>query len=169
MTIKVSKPSINLREKLNELDFDRVPFQKMPVGSVVQVVSESFTTRIASSSSSFVATDISASISPTSANSKIAVFISASGNTNNTDGTDMYYTLVVNNLTNLGHINYGFGAIRSTHRTETPIVVNYVDSPSSTESVTYSLYFRSEVSGKTVEVPQLAGQVCTIILMEIAQ
>jgi len=41
MTIKVSKPSINLREKLNELDFDRVPFQKMPAGSVVQTVTAS--------------------------------------------------------------------------------------------------------------------------------
>ena len=38
MTISVTKPSVNLREKLNELDFDRVPFQKMPAGSVVQVV-----------------------------------------------------------------------------------------------------------------------------------
>ena len=37
MTIKVSKPSINLREKLSELDFDKVPFQKMPAGSVLQV------------------------------------------------------------------------------------------------------------------------------------
>ena len=37
MTIKVSKPSINLREKLTELDFDKVPFQKMPAGSVLQV------------------------------------------------------------------------------------------------------------------------------------
>ncbi len=38
MTIKVSKPAINIREKLNDLDFDKVPFQKMPAGSVLQVV-----------------------------------------------------------------------------------------------------------------------------------
>ena len=42
MAISVTKPSVNLREKLNELDFDRVPFQKMPAGSVLQVV-EGFT------------------------------------------------------------------------------------------------------------------------------
>jgi hypothetical protein len=38
MTIKVSKPEINIREKLNDLDFDKLPFQKMPAGSVLQVV-----------------------------------------------------------------------------------------------------------------------------------
>ena len=38
MTIRVSKPEFNLREKLSELDYSRVPFQKMPVGSVVQTV-----------------------------------------------------------------------------------------------------------------------------------
>jgi len=37
MTINVTKEPINLREKLNELDFDKVPFQKMPAGSVVRV------------------------------------------------------------------------------------------------------------------------------------
>ena len=37
MTVKVTKPAINVREKLAELDFAKVPFQKMPAGSVVQV------------------------------------------------------------------------------------------------------------------------------------
>tara|TARA_A100001391_G_scaffold32085_1_gene17219 strand:- start:13 stop:618 length:606 start_codon:yes stop_codon:yes gene_type:complete len=38
MTVRISKPEFNLREKLSELDYDRVPFQKMPAGSVVQTV-----------------------------------------------------------------------------------------------------------------------------------
>jgi len=42
MTIKVSKPEINIREKLSDLDFDKVPFQKMPAGSVLQVVTTNF-------------------------------------------------------------------------------------------------------------------------------
>ena len=37
MTVRVSKPEFNLREKITELDYDRVPIQKMPAGSVVQV------------------------------------------------------------------------------------------------------------------------------------
>ena len=37
MAVRVEKPEFNLREKLTELDFGRVPFQKMPVGSIIQV------------------------------------------------------------------------------------------------------------------------------------
>lgn len=36
MTVKITKPQINVREKLNELDFAKLPLQKMPAGSVVQ-------------------------------------------------------------------------------------------------------------------------------------
>ena len=35
MTVRISKPAFNLREKISELDFDRVPFQKMPAGSII--------------------------------------------------------------------------------------------------------------------------------------
>ena len=37
MTIYVEKPAFNLRSKLNEVDFDKVPYQKMPSGSVVDI------------------------------------------------------------------------------------------------------------------------------------
>ena len=37
MTVRITKPGFNLREKLSELDYGRVPFQKMPVGSIIQV------------------------------------------------------------------------------------------------------------------------------------
>tara|TARA_A100001391_G_scaffold51822_1_gene31809 strand:+ start:63 stop:599 length:537 start_codon:yes stop_codon:yes gene_type:complete len=38
MTVRISKPEFNLREKLTELDYDRVPYEKMPAGSIIQVV-----------------------------------------------------------------------------------------------------------------------------------
>ena len=38
MAIRISKPEFNLREKLTELDYDRVPYEKMPAGSIIQVV-----------------------------------------------------------------------------------------------------------------------------------
>jgi len=78
MTIKVSKPSINLREKLNELDFDKVPFQKMPAGSVLQVVN----VEVAGNSSSSTAdtwhtTVATIAITPKVTNSKIIVFFTS--------------------------------------------------------------------------------------------
>ena len=36
--VRITKPEFNLREKLNELDYGRVPYEKMPAGSVVQIV-----------------------------------------------------------------------------------------------------------------------------------
>ena len=38
MTVRVNKPQTNLREELNRLDYARVPYEKMPAGSVLQVV-----------------------------------------------------------------------------------------------------------------------------------
>ncbi len=36
MTIYVEKPAFNLRSKLNELDYDRIPYEKMATGTIVQ-------------------------------------------------------------------------------------------------------------------------------------
>ena len=39
MTVRLTKPSFNFRSKLNELDFGVVPYNKMPVGSCIQMKS----------------------------------------------------------------------------------------------------------------------------------
>ena len=36
--LRVRQPEFNLRSKLNELDYDKVPYEKIPQGSVVQTV-----------------------------------------------------------------------------------------------------------------------------------
>ncbi len=36
MTLKIVKPEIHIREKLTELDYDRLPYDKMPDGSIIQ-------------------------------------------------------------------------------------------------------------------------------------
>ena len=36
MTVRISKPAFNLRDKLTELDFARVPYEKMPPQSIIQ-------------------------------------------------------------------------------------------------------------------------------------
>tara|TARA_B100001989_G_C24274183_1_gene333146 strand:- start:73 stop:603 length:531 start_codon:yes stop_codon:yes gene_type:complete len=37
MTVRVTKSEFNLREKLSELDYSRVPYEKMPAGSIIQI------------------------------------------------------------------------------------------------------------------------------------
>lgn len=46
MVVKVSKPEINVREKISELDFGSVPYHKLPKGTVVDVQQTRFDTRI---------------------------------------------------------------------------------------------------------------------------
>ena len=36
MTLRIEKPAFNLREKLSELDYGKVPYEKMPAGSIIQ-------------------------------------------------------------------------------------------------------------------------------------
>ena len=74
MTVRVSKPEFNLREKITELDYDRVPFQKMPVGGIVQVISVHKGDYFTTNSTSFVdITGLTASITPKFPTSKILV------------------------------------------------------------------------------------------------
>jgi hypothetical protein len=76
MAIKVSKPSINLREKLSELDFDKVPFQKMPAGSTLQVVSATQASQLdLTTLTTWTDTGLSLTIHPTATNSKMLISI----------------------------------------------------------------------------------------------
>ena len=38
MVVRISKPKFNLREKISQLDYDALPYNKIPIGSVVQTV-----------------------------------------------------------------------------------------------------------------------------------
>ena len=92
MTVKIEKSEIDIRDRLTSLDYNTVPYHKMPAGSVIQTVSETYNTRISTGSTSFVSTGFYVEISPKFKNSKIFVSISTSGNNNNTVGHDMFYT-----------------------------------------------------------------------------
>jgi hypothetical protein len=166
MTVNVTKPAINLREKLSELDFDKVPFQKMPSGSVLQAVQEALSYNdnsgffLSTTSTSFQSTVFSASITPSSASSKILVFVTVQiyGN-----GAVSIYR---NGSTNLGDSSGGFGKSEkgsgwSNH------TFSYLDSPSTTSSTSYVVYGKSTDGGTfyiggDLDIPN------TITLMEIA-
>ena len=74
MTVRITEPEFNLREKLTELDYGQVPYEKMPVGSIIQVVSAYKGDSFSTSSTTFVdITGLSATITPRFLNSKILV------------------------------------------------------------------------------------------------
>lgn len=139
-------------------------------GHVIQVVSNTVTTRQSTSSSTFVSTDIAATITPKYSTSKILVMASSTysnegagrsfiatiyrGSTNLAGGTDAF----VQGLTDGG----GGTRIRS------GLHMSYMDSPSTTSATTYTVYFRSSTSN-LVELPPLNNVPQTMTLMEIAQ
>jgi hypothetical protein len=146
-----------------------LPDANAPSGSVIQVVSVINNTRFTTTSTSFVADNLQASITPTSATSKILVLVSSNGNNNNTSTYDLVYTLY-RGATNLGGATYGFGWVSATaQRIEVPISIVYLDSPNTTSSTTYGTYIRSTNAAATVEKPSSSlGMTETITLLEIA-
>jgi hypothetical protein len=123
-----------------------VPSSSLPSGSVLQVVSQSNNGGMGSTTntSSYVASSETLSITPTSASSKVMVFISGIAQNGTSsggvllyvykDGSQLYDGGLLNFSTTGGnHIN-GF-------------CIQYLDSPATTSSVTYTLYFRAYSTG----------------------
>ena len=89
MTVRIAKPEINLRDKISELDFDKVPYHKMPNGSILQVVAGETQYRTATSSGNYTPTDMFATITPRFESSKI--FITLGGDANNNGSANYLY------------------------------------------------------------------------------
>ena len=137
-------------------------------GHVIQVVKANFTSNNVTSSSTYVASDITASITPTSTSSLIYISVCTAIDSNATSRA-AYLTLYRDNTTNLkqGSSDFFTYGVSNSGRIQIPASIEYVDSPATTSSVTYTLYHRSGGSYQT-EVPG-SFQTQQITLMEIAQ
>ena len=143
MTVYASKPEINVREKLEELDYGQVPYHKMPAGSVIQVVRSSFTAAhntTTSTSFSSMGSPFNLAITPKFSNSIILIDImlnpyisgnSHSGAFNIHNGSGL-----------LGHASNGYGIVPSTGGSNGQyrhFNINADDTASSTSTITYQL------------------------------
>jgi len=185
MVVKITKPEFNLREKLTELDYSRVPFQKMPAGSVVQVVFGSTTTEAMrahstnSGTETFVFdTNLSATISPKFTTSKILVQINQSYMFINTTSTQMQGNIFIcdgdNNILDGRTANYDMLRVKNITAFAATHSAQLLHSPNTTSAFTYKTrgnfyhceggtgYFAFQYADKT-------NCVSTISLMEIAQ
>ena len=143
MTISVTKPSVNLREKLNELDFDRVPFQKMPAGSVLQVVSAEQTASVSSTTGSPV-NAVGINITPVASNSKILIHADWSISINLNDNYQCAHVYLYHNTTQLtkDYAKY-YGAGTGTgeiDNTIDPIHRTYIFTPSYTLGSSFDIW-----------------------------
>ena len=163
---------------MSELRTNRiVPRDGLPSGSaggIIQLLQGSTNNRVETSSQSFVATNLSASITPTRSDSKVFIMVSGDCNTN-ADDNEIYMTIYRSigggSFSDIGYSNYGFASARSNaDRLHSAVSINYLDSPSTTSSVEYKVYIRKTPQGSgNVEFPVNNGaQFAYITLMEVS-
>ena len=111
----------------------------MPAGSVLQVVTNTTNAQVSTSSTSFVSATLAVSITPSSTSNKVFVVVTstAQGSTTNS----LYYT-IYRDATNLGG-TLGMTAFSNGNGNQFPLAMSYLDSPSTTSSTTYTVYFRT--------------------------
>ena len=132
------------------------------VGKVLQVVSQRYTANNSTTSTSFVATNITASITPTSTSSSILILVSANGWVS--PSTNYVYATIGRNASVLGGSS-GLTGLYGNDGTAN-LSFSYFDSPSTTASTVYTVYFR--VTGGTGRITEATNGTSTITLMEIA-
>ena len=135
-------------------------------GNVIQVVSVANKQATTTTGTSYIASTLAASITPTSSSSKILVI----GHTYVRTGAVGLTTVctIYRGATNLTSGTYGLSlAYGGSTGLEITIPFSYLDSPSTTSNTTYTIYFKREDSAGTAACGS-ANTDSVITLMEIA-
>jgi hypothetical protein len=137
-------------------------------GKVLQVVYGTTATSTTSSSSTQAPTNLTASITPSSATSKVLVLVAQTGIAKNasnaSNSVDLY---LYRGATQLLQFQNSAAHTNTTVRNDIGgVSCNYLDSPATTSSTTYSTKFANNNNTAEVYV-QNGGGASTIILMEI--
>ena len=185
MSIAVSKSEFNLRDKLNELDYGRVPYEKMPAGSVIQVVFDSTTTEAVRHHSNeggtethIFDTNLSATISPKFTSSKILVQVSQGYLFINNTSTQMQANIYIcdgdNNILDGRSVDYDMIRVKNQEAFAAVHSAQLLHSPNTTNAFTYktrgNFYYSAAGSGSLhFQYANKPNTVSTISLMEVAQ
>jgi hypothetical protein len=147
----------------NGLTFNNATTQAS-AGQVLQVVSTSSVTSTSTSSTSFVTASISASITPKFSTSKVLAIVSGGGLDTDTGANNRIgLTVYRNGATQLGTFT---NAYVSASRVIVPLAYQYLDSPATTSSTSYTIYIKA--FGAYTVYLNSQGETLTITLMEIA-
>ena len=143
-------------------------------GHIIQIVTQNFTTGVSTSSTSFVATGVSLSITPTSASNKILILGSvpmhAEGITAGGHATFTIFRGGVASGTNLGTAIFGMGQVYSNSGDNIAMCsLNHIDSPATTSSVTYEIGIQKQNPSINTARIAVNGETYNLTLMEIAQ
>jgi hypothetical protein len=140
-------------------------------GNILQVVNATYSTNTTSSSSTFADTGLTATITPTSATSKILVLACQAGCGKNGGNTRLYLRLLRGATTIADFERMAGYTNSSADNFIGACSVAYLDSPATTSSTTYKTQLASQNNSSPVYVNLADGGVnstSTITLMEIA-
>ena len=146
-----------------------LPANVIGAGAVLQVVQGTLTSQFSSTSTSFVDTGLSASITPITTSSKILISFT-SEIIMTTNGALVACDIYRGASSLSGETTYGYVYAYTAGANPTmPLVFQYLDSPSTTSSTTYKIYARSNNSSTWYFGNSGSPNVkATITLMEIA-
>ena len=147
---------------------------QMPSGSVIQVINTEDETSAATSSTSFIATTVTATITPKFATSKILVIAQCSlkQSTGTTNGSAIRAQIYRASTTAIGkRTEVGTREIAGPNNTDYvsgAYILKVLDSPNTTSATTYTVYMDCLNSAVSVSINNgTSGS--TMTLMEIAQ
>jgi hypothetical protein len=173
-TFTLASPNSSTDRTLDLPDASGVIDRLNRAGNVLQVVSADYGTSGSTTSTSWTTTNLTTSITPSSASNKILVVVSLPVNTNSLGTNSARYTIFRGTTagTNLGNVNAGFSVLVvfsgvTGYYNSGTIAMNYLDSPSTTSSQTYTVAARSE-GGSSAAGWCTGSATATLTLMEIA-
>ena len=152
MTVRANKPAFSIREKLKELDYSHVPYEKMPAGSVIQYKTVDSSTNVSTSSNSYAnLTNVALDFSPKLSNSKLLITYSGTIRTTVTGNTRarIAFRLIRSGTALTGYNfneiiqwrNANFGSVDV--EAVVPIFMELNDTPNTTETLTYTWQWQS--------------------------
>jgi hypothetical protein len=150
-----------------------LPKAQLPTGSVLQVVNARLSPYTSTSSTSYVDTGLTASITPTSSTSKILAFASINGCEKGNNNASMRFQLVRNSTSILLFENAIFAGTSGSGFTYGNTSTSFLDSPATTSATTYKVQFSISNGSGIIYINNYAAggdntTNCTLTLMEIA-
>jgi pectate lyase len=139
-----------------------------PAGSVLQVVSMTTTTGTNSTTTAYVDTAVTLSITPSSSSNKILVIYNLNGMYKSaTSSSNSIGFNLVRGATSLGDFGLYFGSTGTALATVGSSGVGmYLDSPSTTSSTTYKVQIKNMTNASFVGI-NTSGDISSMTLMEI--
>lgn len=141
------------------------------VGKVLQVVQNTYSTEVNTSSTSWTSAGLTATITPTSSSSKVLAFVGTNAYKTGTSSYAGYVSLFrgdVSTGTNLFNSSQGFTYMLTAGEIHWPISYMYLDSPATTSATTYTLALRVSNAGVITVGAQNANTPGVMILVEVA-